>query len=261
MTWESWNSPHFTWQKDRFYCIRSTWDYYERINEFRAWLDSAPSDVTLFNSRELVKWNLDKVYLRHLAQAGIPIVPTQFISNVEAGARVDLAANQEWCMKPSISASSDLTYRFFGSGYANLAHERAKILSRSHLLVQPFLSSILTDGEISLLYFRSNGETIFSHACLKRPRTGDYRVQGSFGGSLDSFAPSEKLKQLSEAALAQIPGGDFLYARVDWVDYATGAPKLAEMELIEPDLYFRSSPGSHERFAEHLLTRLNSHTR
>lgn len=257
--WESWDSPQFHWNSESFYCIRSTWDYYERIEAFRTWLNSAPSAVTFFNPRELIRWNIDKLYLRELEQAGIPIVPTHFISNASEASALALDPDQEWCMKPSISAGSDLTYRLHGQEYARLTQERDAILRRSHLLVQPFLSSILTDGEVSLLYFRAEGKTTFSHACLKRPKSGDYRVQGSFGGSLDPYSPSAELRALSEAALARIPGGDFLYARADWVDFKT-SPKLAELELIEPDLYFRSAPGSQERFVDYLVARLNHRT-
>jgi glutathione synthase/RimK-type ligase-like ATP-grasp enzyme len=60
---------------------------------------------------------------------------------------------------------------------------RARLLPRESLMVQPFLPRI-ADGEVSLIFV--DGE--FSHAVIKRPRTGDFRSQPEFGSHVS--APS-----------------------------------------------------------------------
>ena len=62
-----------------------------------------------------------------------------------------------------------------------------------------------------------------------------------FVGFSNSDAPS------SERALAAIPGGAPLYARVDLLPSAEG-PQLLELELTEPSLFFGTAAGSVERF-------------
>jgi hypothetical protein len=44
-----------------------------------------------------------------------------------------------------------------------------------------------------------------------------------------------------------------LYARVDLIRDAEGAPVLLELELTEPSLFFAHAPGSAERFARAVL--------
>jgi O-ureido-D-serine cyclo-ligase len=47
-----------------------------------------------------------------------------------------------------------------------------------------------------------------------------------------------------------------LYARVDLIHDGAGTPRLLELELCEPSLFFAHAPGSAERFASLLAKRL-----
>jgi glutathione synthase/RimK-type ligase-like ATP-grasp enzyme len=49
-----------------------------------------------------------------------------------------------------------------------------QMLGEQDLLVQPFLASVKTKGEVSLIFIE--GE--FVHAIKKRPTQGDFKVQG-----------------------------------------------------------------------------------
>ena len=111
-------------------------------------------------------------------------------------------------------------------------------------MIQPFLPSIVTAGEWSLFFFA--GE--YSHAVLKIPKTGDFRVQEEYGSSVQAAHPSESQQQLALQAV-QAVGQRLLYARVDLVELPSGDPAVIELELIEPSLYFPYDPASPARFA------------
>jgi hypothetical protein len=118
--------------------------------------------------------------------------------------------------------------------------------------VQPFLPEVLSEGEFSLFYFLGD----YSHAILKTPGRGDFRVQEEHGGTIQQVQPEPALFETADAclqALASIPGlprEPLLYARPDFVRTPQGFA-LMELEMIEPALYFRmDAPRAAERFAE-----------
>lgn len=63
--------------------VRSCWDYTTRRDEFLAW---AASVAHLHNSHEVLAWNTDKVYLRQVEAAGVPIIETLFLALADGGA-------------------------------------------------------------------------------------------------------------------------------------------------------------------------------
>ena len=102
-----WSDARVEWARYDVVVIRSTWDYFERIGEFAAWIDRLEqAGVQLQNPAPLLRWNLDKRYLAELERRGVRIVPTRFF---DARARVDLAALMreagwgEAIVKPTIS--------------------------------------------------------------------------------------------------------------------------------------------------------------
>lgn len=125
----------------------------------------------------------------------------------------------------------------------------APAVARCGVMVQPFLPQIAAQGELSFIFFRKE----FSHAVVKRPRSGEFRVQPDFGGSADPFeAPSSLVRQAAQAV--QGVKGDLLYARVDGVE-VDGEFQLMELEALEPDLFLGHSPGAPERFAAAVVAR------
>jgi len=97
--------------------------------------------------------------------------------------------------------------------------------------VQPYLAEVRAPGEWSLLFYGGR----YSHAVLKRPAAGDFRVQWEFGGSAVTAAPPARLVGDAERVL-QLAPGKALYARVDGVE-GGGSLILTELELIEPHLF------------------------
>ena len=123
-------------------------------------------------------------------------------------------------------------------------------MAERDLMVQPFVASLLGQGEFSLFYF--NG--MLSHTVVKRPQPGDFRVQEEHGGIIEPAEATPAMLDTGAAALAAIPA-DCLYARVDILETG-GVWQVIEIELIEPSLYFRMDEASPERFVRAFLQRL-----
>ena len=99
------------------------------------------------------------------------------------------------------------------------------------------MAGILTKGEYSLFFFGGK----FSHAIVKRPAAGDFRVQEQFGGRETSWDANAAAQTLAAAALAAAPASP-TYARVDMVGDAAGKLHIMELELIEPSLFLHHAP-------------------
>ncbi len=118
-----------------------------------------------------------------------------------------------------------------------------ELLRAGDVMVQPFVSEVRDRGEWSILFLGGQ----LSHAVLKRPAEGDYRVQWEFGGSAVTMAPPPTLVADAEAVMAAVPG-DPVYARVDGVE-RDGHLVLMELELIEPHLFLGWHAGAATRLA------------
>jgi glutathione synthase/RimK-type ligase-like ATP-grasp enzyme len=246
-----WDDPGVRWPDFDSVVIRSCWDYHHRPSVFLDWLSRMESEgVPLWNPAPVVRANVDKEYLGDLAAAGIRVVP---MARVEKGSAANLAAILEergWdkaVVKPAVSASAFRTRRTSRAEAPAQQTSFEELLSLSSALVQPFLPEIQTRGEWSLIFL--GGE--FSHAVLKRPREGDFRVQEHLGGSSRPAVASEELIRQARAVVEKIPG-PWLYARVDGVESGEGL-LLMELELTEPSLFLESDPAAPGRFAEAIL--------
>ena len=252
-----WDQPDVPWQDFAAVVIRSTWDYQQRPTEFLRVLDTITATGTrLFNSVSLVRWNIEKSYLKYLEQKGIDIVPTMWrdeLSPNETAIPFFEALNtNQLVVKPLVGANADDTFRILVDD--DDAWQNVKRVFRSKTcLLQPFIPSIATVGEYSLFYF--GGE--YSHCVLKKPKTGDFRVQEEHGGSISSCEPPAELCEISDRVISAIPEQP-LYARVDLVQSPNESWFVMEVELIEPSLYFPYDEKSPERFAQSLNRMLRS---
>lgn len=246
------------WRRFRGVLLRSVWDYPEKADAFRGWLDRLERAGTpCWNPISLVRWNLDKLYLRELAAKGVPTPPTLFVergpraSAQDVVARIVAAGWPEVVVKPSVSGGAWRTLRLARDEVPSRTAAFEEILAESSLIAQPFLPEIAAQGEWSFLFFGG----AFSHAVVKRPRTGDFRVQWSHGGThVRADAPPALVAQAG-AVLDAAPAAG-LYARVDGV-VRDGTFLLMELEQIEPYLFFAEDPPSVERFVRALAIRLD----
>lgn len=243
----SWRDPAVDWNGFDCVIIRSCWDYQSAPEQFLAVLETIEqSTARLENPLAVVRWNLSKTYLRDLQAQGIPIVPTHWLHGLEAAQLPALFAQwrtDEIIIKPVVSACAEDTFRLTPDTLPPQASHLETLFRQRECMVQPFMPAIVTEGEFSLFFF--GGE--YSHAILKTPKTGDFRVQEEYGGQLQRIEPEPLLLVLSRQALAVIPAAT-LYARIDWVRAGEGFA-LMELELIEPSLYFNLDSQAAERFA------------
>jgi glutathione synthase/RimK-type ligase-like ATP-grasp enzyme len=249
-----WSRAEIAWESFDALVMRSPWDYFERVPEFRRWLDARiASGTRMFNSPEILEWNFDKRYLQELASQGVELVPTIFVPQGELPDIAALVAARGWneiVVKPAISGGAYRTHRFPVHALAEYMKEIAGTLQDRGLLIQPFLPEILSDGEYSVLFF--DGE--FSHAVRKRPAQGEYRVQFQFGGVPEEVQLSERLIAQAHKCLSHAPGSP-VYARVDGIE-RQGNFVLMELEIFEPFMFLACHPDAAARFARAIAWRL-----
>ena len=246
---EVWTDPSVDWSAYDAVLLRSVWDYHVRYDEFTEWLSLVDkAGVPVFNDSGLVRWNGDKRYLVELRERGVATVPSQVAAGDCLREVVAGLDGQEIVVKPTVSASALHTVRgVAGSEELNRAMDD---LPDTVYLVQPFLSEILTDGEWSLMFI--DGE--FTHAVVKRPAAGDYRVQVMFGGEATLTDPPLAVLESARSALAAA-GSPPLYARVDGV-VVNGRFLLMELELIEPYLFLPEFPEATDKLAAAVARRV-----
>jgi len=240
-----WNRPDADWASFDAVVIRSTWDYQKTPEKFLSTLEAIERVTRLYNPVAICRWNLNKRYLRDLQERGVPIVPTTWLEKLDEAALASLfstLAAPRLVAKPLVGANADDAFVLKAREPESWV-EALRVFADREVMVQPFVDSIVGEGEYSLFYF---GGTL-SHAIVKRPAAGDFRVQEEHGGIIRPLTPAEDLVRAGNQAIKAI-GTTLLYARVDLVRLASGQPALMEMELIEPSLYFDQDPGSAATF-------------
>ena len=229
------------------------WGYHRDCAMWFALLDRIEAaDIGMCNPVSVLRWNSDKSYLAELGTAGVATVPT-LVSDALDQTALDRARatfdTQELVVKPPVSGGADGTYRLATN------EPLPESVTGKRMMIQPFLPSIATEGEYSLFYFGG----MFSHAIIKRPAVGDFRVQDQFGGYEEAVVAPAAAKTLAQSALtatARITQTDVLaYARVDMLRDGNSNFRLMELELIEPSLFLRFADDKGAAFAKTMMAR------
>lgn len=248
-----WNDASRDWSSYDAVILRSTWDYHLLQEKFLRWIDSLrDARVPMWNPHTLVRWNANKTYLRDLDAKGIPIVPTIW---PEAADRITLRENMRelrWTkavVKPRISATAHRTQLVTIDNADSAQPLFDELRAGPGVMVQKFMDSIVDDGEWSLIFV----DREFSHAVVKTPRPGDFRVQNDFGGSDTLSDPPTRVLESADAILQTVE--PTLYARVDGV-VEEEKFLLMELELIEPALFLSSHPAAPTKFADAIAKKL-----
>lgn len=233
------------------------WDYFEG-NEalFMSEMAKASEHTKLFNKFEILSWNANKSYLDELERAGAPVIETVNLDRVTPtglSRAIEKLGASKVVIKPQVG----------GGAWRQVLYNEAEPFPQKDTLppegamVQAFLPSVVDEGEYSFLYFGGQ----FSHAVLKRPKQGDYRIQSIYGGTEDTYTPNSRERDEARSVLDAL---DYtpLYARVDLLRGLDGGLKLIELEMIEPYLYLAHAPGEGaenagaKRLAQELARRL-----
>jgi glutathione synthase/RimK-type ligase-like ATP-grasp enzyme len=252
-----WNSPEVDWSCYDAVVIRNTWDYHQQAQIFRAWLAHLENlNVPVINPPDLIRWNMDKRYLKTLFEMSIRTVPTIFCEDdtVNLG---DILQENQWehaVMKPVISASGENIWQVRAGSVENEQLRFEWIASHFGAMIQAFMPQI-SEGEWSLVFFDGD----YSHTVLKVPPKGSIFTHEERGATLQVLEPPatmiEQAKNVIEAA-QKITGIMPVFARVDGIldedDFV-----LMELECVEPELYLSRYEGASERFADVILKRLN----
>ena len=243
-----WDNPSYEWQQTKSVLFRTVWDYFERFDEFWDWLEQVKNKTRLINSYELIKWNIDKHYLRDLKNNGIQVVPTYFADRGNNISLQEIANLNDWkhiVIKPAISASAFNTYKITNDEIEQKEQLFHELLQTHDMLVQPFFPTISELGEASLMVFGGK----FTHAILKKAKAGDFRVQDDFGGTVHDYNPTQEEIKFAEKVFQScisLP----IYGRVDIVWDSNKHIYLSELEIIEPELWIRNRPESANKIAE-----------
>jgi glutathione synthase/RimK-type ligase-like ATP-grasp enzyme len=237
----AWDDPRADWDAPLPTIIRSTWNYVPNLAAYLAWIDRIAAVAPLFNPPDIVHANVHKRYLLELEARGVPIVPTTL---VERAGTAELPRTKV-VIKPEVGGGSIGT-KVFDDGRDGLAHLH-ELTSHGAALIQPYIDSVDDYGERSVIWI----DGALTHAIRKTPRfAGDSeRIEGPFPIADDERA-------VATAALA--PYVDrILYGRVDMARDHAGQPRVMELELIEPSLFFARGEGSVERYVAGLARRLS----
>ena len=246
-----WDNPSYEWQQTKSVLFRTVWDYFERFDEFWEWLEQVKTKTRLINSYELIKWNIDKHYLRDLKNNDIQVVPTYFVDKGNNISLKEIAYFKDWkhiVIKPAISASAFNTYKITNDEIEQKEQLFHELLQTHDMLVQPFFPTISDLGEASLMVFGGK----FTHAILKKAKTGDFRVQDDFGGTVHDYNPTQEEIDFAEKVFQSCISMP-IYGRVDIIWDTNKNLYLSELEIIEPELWIRNRPESAKKIADAVI--------
>jgi len=242
----AWDDKKVDWKEFDAAIIGTAWDYQDRLEEFLATLETIAGVAQLFNSPAMVRWNSHKIYLRELGDKGIALIPTHWLDQAgsdNVGASFDLLDANEIVLKRQIGASAEGQHRLHrGDAIPQMPEP---------MMVQPFMRSIITEGEYSFIFI----DGALSHALIKKPADNDYRIQATYGGSEAPIAAAPEDVTVAADVLSALDDKP-LYARVDMLRGEDGALLLMELELVEPFLYPLQGPELGQRIYHALTSRL-----
>ena len=230
-----WTDPR-DWKRFAAVLVNCAWDYQDNHEAFLATLDHiAALGVAVFNDPATARWNIRKTYLRELEAKGVPIIPTLW---PDAPLAADITAAMT-----TFNATDVILKRQVGGG----AREQVRYTSSNIPapgpvmdrpgMIQPFIPAIATEGEFSFLFVDGD----FSHAIIKRAKSGDYRIQAAYGGSSLAITPAPEDRAAAQRVLDVLDTPP-LYARVDMVRGTEGDLLLMELEVLEPYLFPADGP-------------------
>jgi len=245
-----WDDPSVNWSIYSDVVIRACWDYHLKPEEFLSWLTMLDRAGTIVNNPvDVIRWNMEKTYLKELQEDGISIVPSVWLTGRDKVQLADILSRTGWqkaVIKPVISASAYQTSIVSLQNEPEAQVVLSNLLNSGAVIIQEFAEEIRTKGEWSLIFFNKQ----YSHSVIKRPQQGDFRVQWEHGGTSAAVVPAPSLIAQAQMILEKIDA-PLLYARVDGVEREDRL-FLMELELIEPFLFFGYNKKAPSSFASAL---------
>lgn len=260
-----WHDDRVDWSSFDAIVMRSPWDYSRRLTEFDEWMTRAATQTRIYNSPELIRWNLDKRYLDSLRALGVSTIPTVYCTDLsEVTAAVTTLDCSYVVVKPTVSAGSRDTGLFHCDDHNLYDLAEHIIQAGKEVMVQPEIPSLSAGREKAVFYFGGH----YSHAITKGPllaRGGGF-VNGEYQEVPRPATPSVEELALGDLTMEAIRtlSGDRnwagsappVYARLDVVIDAVHGPSLVEAELFEPSLYVVDNRNAARRYAKAVADRL-----
>jgi glutathione synthase/RimK-type ligase-like ATP-grasp enzyme len=237
-----WDEPDLAQRGFDAAIIRTTWDYHERPEQFLATLQAHErAGLPVFNCSEVVRWNMRKTYLRELGAAAIETIWADRADARAVAQAFDALDAVEVVVKPQVGAGSSETVRLKRSAWSETDLIEGP---RGPAMIQPYLTSIETEGERSLFWFGGQ----FSHAVRKAPAPGEWLANMPDRTRFMADPAPPAAMAAAESARAHAPG-DLLYVRIDLLLGDDGQWRVIEIEAIEPYLFFDFAPEGADVFA------------
>ena len=246
-TKKDWNDSDFDWDSTHVALFRTTWDYFDQFPNFNNWLEKVKTKCTLINTYEQIRWNLDKHYLNDLKKWGVHIPKSEFIKRNSNISLEKISRNNNWdeiVIKPTISGAARHTYRLKKEEIKNFESKWENLISNEDFIIQEFQNNIIEKGEVAIMLFGGQ----YTHSVIKKAKSGDFRVQDDFGGSVENYQPSKEMIALAKKAIKQLKPTP-AYARVDIIWDNESKIAVSELELIEPELWFRFNESAADKLA------------
>lgn len=257
-----WDDGAVGWDRFDRVVVRSTWDYVFKRDAFLEWGDSLGAGVQ--NGPAVLRWNSDKRYIADLAEAGLPVVHTDFVGPGDPLPELDA----EVVVKPTVSAGSRDTGRFSerAHGHALALVERLRSEGRT-AMVQPYLPAVEQRGETAVVFTAGEISHVLRKGAVLGPdeeapiREDELRSAAAMWNPdlVQAGRATEAERRLAERVIAHMAarfGAPPAYARVDMLDDGQGSPLVLELEAVEPCLYLRTAA----RAADDLAAALLAHT-
>lgn len=253
-----WNDKQVNWAAYDVLLIKSPWDYFDHIAEFQLWLSAREAQgIACLNPIPMLRWNAHKRYLQDIESSGLKVIPTAYLEKKSSFDLNPFFAHWQTdtlIVKPCVSGGSKDTFKLKASDLNAFQAQLQELLQQEDFMVQPYLPQIASEGEWSFIFF--NG--LFSHCILKQARSGEFRVQHNFGGSVAQPPVSPLQINMAQQYVDKF-AADSLYARVDGV-YINEVFYLMELELIEPYLFLDFNDKAYDNYLKalkHKLAQLN----
>mmetsp|Transcript_1202 Transcript_1202/g.1960 ORF Transcript_1202/g.1960 Transcript_1202/m.1960 type:complete len:330 (-) Transcript_1202:14-1003(-) len=251
-----WGSQSVNWKSYSLVMICQTWDYIDCLTPFIEWCDRVSKVTKLFNSPAVVRWNSNKFYLEDLKAAGVRTMPSVLVKSKVEWNKQSLMRelfSRQWSsivIKPTVGCDSD-GVAFFNSLSDSWFEHAMYLMESGHdgVLIQPFVHSIKTHGEVSLIFVDGS----YSHAVRKYVGPGEFRIQERFGGGYEPFEPTRDMLDTASSVISALRElimpreyiNGVLYVRVDLMGLCQNGYNLqwvvGEVEMVEPFLYLIQS--------------------
>lgn len=241
--------------------FRSPWDYKDTPTsrkKFLEWIKLLHhSTARVFNSLEIIIWNVDKIYLRDLEAQSIPVIPTEYLEHkTSINLLNEFHKRGSFLLKPRISAGAYGLYTITSEEDAvNLQKLCTMTLQKNNYMLQPIIKDVIKNGEWSFIFINHQ----YSHAVHKLSSPGSIFINAERGGS---FSPQDcpshfllkQAQQIYEKFISLLNTKNYqqqmniLYVRIDLIA-TDDRIYLMECECIEPELFFRFSSTAIDLFS------------